>query len=99
MFKEKKPKSKKEIHRNTILVGIVLGICEVLFIYLIIANNKPSLIWAPILILALFATEVFFDIGKIKDLEEENKKQESQMDEEKEDNNTIVENQTKNENE
>ena len=74
MFRKKEePKyTKEQLHRNIALTTAVVVIIEALFITLIIIQKRVNMIWAPIVVLALYLLTLFFDLGRLKDLEEEN---------------------------
>ena len=74
MFRKKEePKyTKEQLHRNIALTTAVVVIIEALFIILIIIQKRVNMIWAPIVVLALYLLTLFFDLGRLKDLEEEN---------------------------
>ena len=73
MFRKKEePKyTREQLHRNIALTTAIVVIIEALFITLIIIQKRVNMIWAPIVVLALYLLTLFFDLGRLKDLEEE----------------------------
>ena len=88
--KEEVKYTKEQLHRNIALTTAVLIIIEALFITLIIVQKRFYMIWAPIVVVILYVVALLFDLGRLKDLEEEEN-------EAIENNTSIVEKETKNE--
>ena len=88
--KEEVKYTKEQLHRNIALTTAVLIIIEALFITLIIVQKRFYMIWAPIVVVILYVVALLFDLGRLKDLEDE-------KNEAIENNTSIVEKETNNE--
>jgi fatty acid desaturase len=77
---EKKALTKEKIHRNIALTTAVIVIIEAILITLIIVRGTYYLLWAPFVFIIVYGFALFMDLGKLKDLKEEelNKENEEQ---------------------
>lgn len=79
---EKKALTKEKIHRNIALTTavIVIIIIEAILITLIIVRGTYYLLWTPFVFIIVYGFALFMDLGKLKDLKEEelNKENEEQ---------------------
>lgn len=69
--KERPKLSKEQIRRNIFLTTIVIGLIEVLLVTLIFVKQAYYLFWTPVIFIIVYAFALFMDLGKLKDLEEE----------------------------
>jgi fatty acid desaturase len=77
---EKKALTKEKIHRNIALTTALIVIIEAILITLIIVRGTYYLLWAPFVFIIVYGFALFMDLGKLKDLKEEelNKENEEQ---------------------
>jgi fatty acid desaturase len=77
---EKKALTKEKIHRNIALTTAVIVIIEAILITLIIVRGTYYLLWTPFVFIIVYGFALFMDLGKLKDLKEEelNKENEEQ---------------------
>jgi fatty acid desaturase len=77
---EKKALTKEKIHRNIALTTAVIVIIEAILITLIIVRGTYYLLWTPFVFVIVYGFALFMDLGKLKDLKEEelNKENEEQ---------------------
>lgn len=69
--KERPKLSKEQIRRNIFLTTIVIGLIEVLLVTLIFVKQAYYLFWTPVIFIIVYAFALFMDLGKLKDLDEE----------------------------
>ena len=77
---EKKALTKEKIHRNIALTTALIVIIEAVLITLIIVRGTYYLLWTPFVFIIIYGFALFMDLGKLKDLKEEelNKENEEQ---------------------
>jgi fatty acid desaturase len=77
---EKKALTKEKIHRNIALTTALIVIIEAILITLIIVRGTYYLLWTPFVFVIVYGFALFMDLGKLKDLKEEelNKENEEQ---------------------
>lgn len=68
---EKKALTKEKIHRNIALTTAVIVIIEAILITLIIVRGTYYLLWTPFVFIIVYGFALFMDLGKLKDLKEE----------------------------
>lgn len=88
--KEEVKYTKEQLHRNIALTTSVVIIILAMLITLIIIQKRLYMIWSPFVVLIFYAVALFFDLGRLKDLEDE-------KNEAIENNTSIVEKETNNE--
>ena len=75
---EKKALTKEKIHRNIALTTAVIVIIEAVLITLIIVRGTYYLLWAPFVFIIVYGFALFMDLGKLKDLKEEERNKENE---------------------
>lgn len=88
--KEEVKYTKEQLHRNIALTTAVVIIILAILITLIIIQKRLYMIWSPFVVLIFYAVALIFDLGRLKDLEDE-------KNEAIENNTSIVEKETNNE--
>lgn len=75
---EKKALTKEKIHRNIALTTAVIVIIEAVLITLIIVRGAYYLLWTPFVFIIVYGFALFMDLGKLKDLKEEERNKENE---------------------